>query len=252
MWTGRVLLEQRHSESVFVTFTYDEAEIPRLPDGRTNLDPEEFSKLLKRIRKSVCGGFRYIGVGEYGGTTERAHLHMLAFTPRGTYWPYADEFWQKAWTVHGTPKGFTSLSPADATRVRYCLGYTTKKLTARTDKRLEGRHPEFSRQSRKPPIGASGIAEILDTMCSRAGSHQIVREHDVPSMYRYDGRIYPIGRYWRNWLRKQYGYPTKKYEDWTKPDDWDIRIKKARIQEHTAARRLREKDAIRSRSKVGF
>ena len=251
MWTGRILLEQRYAESVFVTFTYEEEEIPRLSDGRTNLDPAELTNLIKRIRKSVRGGFRYFGVGEYGGITERAHFHLLAFAPRGAYWPYEDAFWQKAWSVHGAPKGYTSLSPADATRIRYCMGYTTKKLTAKSDRRLEGRYPEFSRQSRKPPIGAQGIAEILDTMCSRAGSHQIVRERDVPSMYRYDGKIYPIGRYWRNWLRTQYGYPTKKAEDWTQPDDWNITIKKARVQEHMASKRLREKAAQRSRYKVG-
>ena len=247
---GRVLLEQRHAESVFATFTYNEESVPRLSDGRTNLAPEDFSLLLKRVRKAVRGGVRYFGVGEYGGQTERAHFHLLAFAPRGSYWPYQEQFWQEAWTVHAKAKGFVTLSPADVARVRYCMGYTTKKLTSRNDERLEGRHPEFTRMSRKPPLGAQGISEILATMCSRAGSHQIVRERDVPSMYRLDGKIYPIGRYWRNWLRREYGVPTKTAEDWTQKDSWDINIKAARVREHVAAKRLREKAAIRSRYSV--
>ena len=242
MWTGRLLLEQRHRESVFVTFTYSEESVPRLRDGRTNLDPEAFRLVLKRIRNRTTS-FRYFGVGEYGGTTQRAHLHLLAFAPRGVYWPYQDSFWQEIWSPAGQSKGFTTLSPADISRIRYCVGYTTKKLTRRDDARLDGRHPEFSRQSRKPPIGAQGIKEILDTMHSRGGAIQIAQERDVPTMYRLGGAIYPIGRYWRSWLRSQYGIEKPTQEDWTKPDDWDIRLKAARVKEHAAAKRLRERKA---------
>ena len=241
MWLGRLLLERQFNESVFVSFTYDEKYVPRLSDGRTTLEPADFTNLLKRIRKRSGPGFRYFGVGEYGSTTERAHFHLLAFAPLGSYWPYYDGFWQDVWTVDGESRGFTALSPADVPRLRYCLGYTIKKLTNRKDARLEGRHPEFSRQSRRPPLGAKGIQGILDTMYSRAGSVQIATERDVPTMYRLDGKIYPIGRYWRNWLRKQYGIEKPPQEDWTKPDDWNIVLKSARNKAHAAARRLAAK-----------
>ena len=244
-----MLLEQRHHESVFVTFTYSEESVPRLPDGRTNLNPEEFRLLLKRIRTRVNPkgrvnqGFRYFGVGEYGDASERAHFHLFVFAPRGVYWPYEDKFWQEVWSPDGKPKGWTSVSPGDLSRIRYCVGYTTKKLTHREDYRLDGRYPEFSRQSRKPPIGAQGIQEILDTMYSRAGAHLIASQGDVPTMYRYGGAIYPIGRYWRNWLRKQYGIEKPTQEDWTKPDDWNITLKAARCKEHAAAKRLKARKA---------
>ena len=245
MWQGRILLEARHHETVFVTFTYSEENVPRLPDGRTNLDPEHFRLLLKRIRFRAGTGFRYFGVGEYGDESERAHFHLLAFAPRGVHWPYAEKFWQEVWT-----HGFVSLSLADLSRIRYCLGYTVKKLTNRSDERLEGRHPEFSRQSRKPPLGAKGMRGILDTMCSRQGAIQISVERDVPSMYRYEGKIYPIGRYWRNWLREQYGLPKKAQEDWTQPDDWEIEIKSRRQKAHRAAEALRRRTLARGRYQV--
>ena len=250
MWLGRLMTETLYNESVFVSFTYDEKHIPRLDDGRSNLSPEEFTLLLKRIRKRVGAGFRYFGVGEYGDQSERAHFHLLPIAPRGSYWLYQDAFWQEVWSPDGVSKGFTSVSPADVPRLRYCLGYTVKKLTHRSDIRLGGRNPEFSRQSRKPPLGAQAAQGILETMHSRSGSIQIAQTGDVPTMYRLDGKIFPIGRYWRNWLRKEYGIEKPKQEDWTKPDDWDITLKIARGKAHQAEKRLRARSKNRGRYQI--
>ena len=245
MWLGRLLLEQRYYESVFVTFTYDDASCPVDDNGRLVLVRKDFTDMLKRARKRANTGFRYFGVGEYGSKTGRPHFHLLAFASPGSHWPYYDQFWQAVWSPDGRPLGFTTLSLAEISRLRYCLGYTAEKLLKEVPQ-SDGRPPEFSSKSLRPPLGYRGMQEILGTVSSRLGGHKLALDQDVPTEYRLNAGRYPIGSYWRSWLRKQLGVDRGTQEDWTKPDDWDIELEKAEVRELAARKRLRDRASRRA------
>lgn len=244
MWLGRLLLEQRYYESVFVTFTYDDASVPIDDKGQMVLERKDLVDMLKRARKRAHSGFRYFAVGEYGSKYGRPHFHLLCFAPRGAVWPYLDAFWQAVWTIDGRQLGHTSLSLAEISRVRYCLGYTAEKLV-REVPQPDGRPPEFSSKSLRPPLGYRGMQEILGTITSRHGFHKLALDQDVPTEYRYNASRYPIGSYWRSWLRKQLGVEGATQEDWTRPDDWDIQLLEAHAQELAARKRLRDRASRR-------
>lgn len=76
-------------------------------------------------------------------------------------------------------------------------------MTARDDARLKGRHPEFSRSSMNPGIGAGAAAEIASTLLQ---FNLDQREADVPSALQYEnGRKLPLGRYMKKKIREQIG-----------------------------------------------
>lgn len=86
--------------------------------------------------------------------------------------------------------------------MQYCAGYTVKKL----NKNYPGLevHPEFSRSSNRPGIGAPALPEIADVVLK----YDVIETHgDVPSSVRQGKRILPIGRYLRGKLREQVGLP---------------------------------------------
>ena len=93
-----------------------------------------------------------------------------------------------------------SLTPESS---QYIAGYVTKKMTFRDDPRLKGRHPEFSRMSLRPGIGATFVDEIASTLLT-AGTD--TGSSDVPSALRHGNRILPLGRYLRGRLRERLGH----------------------------------------------
>lgn len=78
-------------------------------------------------------------------------------------------------------------------------------MTGVDDARLRGRHPEFSRQSRRPGVGFLAVAEMARLVSSYVSADDLV---DVPqSMLVAKGRQAPLGRYIRNKLRLALGLP---------------------------------------------
>lgn len=77
----RVYHEMRKQEypGWFLTLTYDEKHVKRLPDGRLSLRFRDVQLFLKTVRKRKFYA-KYICVGEYGGVTKRPHYHMLLWT----------------------------------------------------------------------------------------------------------------------------------------------------------------------------
>lgn len=85
----------------------------------------------------------------------------------------------------------------------YIASYTVKKMTQVTDPRLGGRHPEFSRMSRRPGIGYGAMKAFKEALIDRDTGEVRLREHDVPSVAKFNGGLWPIGRYLRRVLRVQ-------------------------------------------------
>lgn len=85
---------------------------------------------------------------------------------------------------------------------QYVCGYTVKKMTSWDDPRLEGRHPEFSRKSLKPGLGA-GV--MIDLAARIARTPVLNDQEDVPTALRHGSKLLPLGRYLRAQLRKELG-----------------------------------------------
>lgn len=148
-WGTRLQLEMaQHGESLFVTLTYDEENLP----AEGSLFKRHLSEYLKRLRSRIYYDFRrkfrFFGCGEYGTRTGRAHYHVLLF---------GLGMWSQAHVAKAWPYGFSHIKPADGGAGAYVAGYVVKKLTA---SQREGREPEFLLMSRRPGIGA-GVADAL-------------------------------------------------------------------------------------------
>lgn len=199
LWTSRLLLEQLgHGDSCFITLTYAD-----VPDGHHgppapwvwSLQPAHLRNFLKRLRKSR-GSFRYFAVGEYGDKKGRAHFHAALF---GVSILEGEAIFA-AW-------GHGSIHVGDLTRqsAGYISGYVTKKMTKADDERLFGRHPEFSRASNRPGIGA-WQADYVAAKLIKLGDYG---DPDVPAEVHMDGRKFPWGKYLRQRIRKSMGFPVQ-------------------------------------------
>ena len=87
-----------------------------------------------------------------------------------------------------------TLSPES---IQYIAGYTVKKMTAASDSRLDGLHPEFARMSLRPGIGARAVEAIYK-------AHPPVRpDSDIIGEVRHGSAVMPLGRYLKGLLREK-------------------------------------------------
>lgn len=74
-WALRCVHEgQLHSANMFLTLTYDNANIP----ASGSVDVVEWQTFAKRLRHAI-GPFRFVHCGEYGERNNRPHYHALIF-----------------------------------------------------------------------------------------------------------------------------------------------------------------------------
>lgn len=199
-----------HVENCFVTLTYsDEC----LPSGNT-LVPEHLSLFLKRLRKSVFPTrIRFFACGEYGEGGKRGinpHYHLTLFgvsgrtdviSPQCVRQYGAAVLIDKAWG-----QGITYTAEFNETTAQYVAGYTTKKLTSKTDPRLQGRHPEFARASNRPGLGADAMQVIADTLIKTKSLNQLFKENgDAPHFVMLGKRKISLDRYLLSKLRAALG-----------------------------------------------
>jgi len=176
-WSIRITHEASlYDSNLFVTFTYDDAKLPKGSWSLFSLEYGDFHRFMKQLRrkyrgvsKSVDGRtpIRFFVSGEYGGRTKRPHWHAILFNMRfpdqqrlmnGTYRStICDELWKYGNTVIG------DVTPQSAS---YVAGYTLKKVHgARAPEHYEdvvdtstgellARRPEFVVMSRRPGIGS--------------------------------------------------------------------------------------------------
>lgn len=207
-----MLEASQHAYSAFATLTYSDEHLPA--DG--SLNPLATRYWLDRLRKRTgYGSFRFYLCGEYGDSTLRPHYHvaLFGFPPcvhgstrldvRGN--PLSN-CCEPCSVVHQTwSKGNIFLGGLTESSAQYICGYVTKKLSGNNDPRrqlLNGLHPEFSRQSNRPGIGASAAADIASDMMK---FNLDQTQADVPSALRHGSRMMPLGRYMKGKIREQIG-----------------------------------------------
>lgn len=197
-----MLESQNHAHTFFSTFTYAEEPYP------SSLRKGHLTSFMHRLRSAArrrgIRSVRYFGVGEYGERFARPHYHAAIFGlgPDDTEfindaWSFNDRRFGPGLGIPGTTDHRT-LSPALA---EYIAGYVTKKMTAKTDPRLDGREPEFAVMSRRPGIGAAALEPLIEALNTSEGALYFSRHHDVPAAFTVGGRSLPIGSHLRGLLR---------------------------------------------------
>lgn len=221
--TGRILLETMayDTPSVFATLTYSPESIP----ARGSLDPRQAMRFIDRLRhrkelKSL-GTLRYFLVGEYGSKTWRPHYHCALFGVPPEYAQVIDDCWKEK----GRKLGHTDVGIIELESAAYLADYTTKRLTSPRDPRIidTGLVPEFSRMSKTPPVGTTGIYKIIDMLTTKEGALVLSQQGDIPHVFSSHGRNWPIGKYHKKLLRKELGITTPpEYNPWTiDPEGWE-------------------------------
>lgn len=204
----------QHPDSSFVTLTYSDEHLSvskstTLP----TLDPTHLKNFLKRLRTAIAPHkLRFFASGEYGDETSRPHYHAILFNyppcafgrtrqHKSYCCAHCDQI-ERSWGYGNICLGGFSQESAS-----YVAGYVIKKLTSKGDPRLNGRHPEFSRMSRKPGIGFGFMDEVASTILSLPdGGESLV---DVPTTLQHGTRVLPLGRYLTRRLRKLTGRDEK-------------------------------------------
>lgn len=193
-----------HETNAFVTLTYDKEHLPA--DG--SLDPIELRNFLYRLRQSVKPNrFRFFAVGEYGDESFRPHYHLLLFNfpvcrkgvsdfRRNSCCPVCDLV-HRVWS-----RGIVKVGAVTDESAAYCTGYVSKKMTRKEDPRLDGKHPEFSRMSTRPGLGALALDDVASKLLE-LDLHKTLP--DVPSALRIGSKVMPLGRYLRRKLRERIG-----------------------------------------------
>ena len=225
-WTARMLLEGEACEKVahgqvsWTTLTYSDENLPRQSrggrDGVPTLDPRDYQRVFKRLRKpDALGPFRFCLVGEYGDETGRPHYHALIYGPdtfhveralRDTWEREYGHTRTRPWSV--SDPGFQdrpgfSLKVA---RAAYCAHYATKKMSqVDSPKLLPEQHQEFWRTSRTPGIGCTRA--VLELHLTNGGSQYIAENGDVARNIRIGGKMWPLHKNVRSWLREELGIP---------------------------------------------
>lgn len=217
IWAHRIILESLfHDSSVFLTLTYSDDHIPQgdFFHPRTgqvyapfSVNPEEHRLFMNKLRFHFKDQFdrelRFYMVGEYGEKTQRPHYHYVLFGyPRcvdGARYvgrrfiscrcPRCD-FLRNIWG-----KGEIFLGELNVDSANYVAGYVTKKLTNDNSefnrKILQGRFPEFARQSRRPGIGAMA----MDNMARSLLQFDKSLYENLPRVLAHGSKFLPLGRY---------------------------------------------------------
>lgn len=202
LWQWRMFYESTlHQQNCFVTLTYSDESLPSCG----TLVPDHLKAWLKRLRRRLePRTFKFFAVGEYGDETHRPHYHACLFGVGELDAGVIDATWGHGLTATFEFNEFTA---------QYTAGYVIKKLTKPDDSRLHGRHPEFSRQSNRPGLGARAMAVLADQLHHVAGLDHIIRTGDVPTHLVIGKRKIPIGRYLRQKLREEMGMPKHVQEE---------------------------------------
>lgn len=209
VWKTRNHLEALgHSQNSFVTLTYrDDALVYSIQARAPTLIPSDLRNWLKRFRKAIePSRIRFYAAGEYS-PRERPHYHLIIFGYAGCHYGrsrYSDgrtiDCCSQCDLVRDTwDKGIIETQPYTPEHGAYVAGYVMKKMTSKHDTRLNGRYPEFSRQSNQN--GGIGITAVPNLARVARTSNQ----PDVPGVVRIDGKIAPIGRYLKQKTRLALG-----------------------------------------------
>lgn len=173
-WAVRCMHEKLfHSDSCFLTLTYDEGSIPQW-GSLVKQHPSAFCKRLhNRLLRSRGVGVRYYLCGEYGETTRRPHYHLLIFGydfPDKKFFTrnsrgetiYTSEECRELW-----PQGHNAIGEVTFDSAAYVARYILAKRTGpladydciSPDGECYRMEPEFTNMSRRPGIGSRYYSE---------------------------------------------------------------------------------------------
>lgn len=205
-WGIRCMHEkQLHSQSSFVTLTYDD---DTLPSGGT-LVPDHHKLFMYRMREHVrrkagLKGLRFYMCGEYGAIGKRPHYHYLFFnydfpdrkfykTSKSGEKVYTSEFLSGIWTAGHAVVGDVTLESCC-----YVARYIVDKVTGDRsyehyssvddDGVIVSRVPEFTRMSLKPGIGADWYA-LYGVHSHKSGDFAVLNGKRVRMPRFYDTRF---------------------------------------------------------------
>ncbi|AXH73759.1 MAG: replication initiator protein [Microviridae sp.] len=205
-WTFRLMLEYLGSkEACWVTLTYNDEHLPhayfdkttsRIFEGTNQsgtLAPEHMQLFIKRLRRKLPKKIRFFYCGEYGDHTKRPHYHLCIFGV-GKHW--VDTI-RSAWMNPDTkmPIGLIHITDLTPENIKYTCGYALKKMTKKTDFRLNGSYPEFIRCSQG--IGKHSISKIAESLNCKSAQLYYLTQNDIPRTFTVMGKDYPIDRYTR-------------------------------------------------------
>lgn len=211
-----MLEAMQHSSSVFITLTYEDPKLPLASkSGLPSLRPRDLQLFLKRLRRTMAPiELRFFAVGEYGNETERPHYHAALFNfPQCERGETVKTYTGRCVAEQCCPtcamvrerwgEGDIEVRTLGQEKCGYLAGYVTKKMTGVDDVRLRGRHPEFSRQSRRPGVGFLAVAQMARMVEQYCKPSELV---DVPNhLLVAAGKQQPLGRYLRNKMRLALG-----------------------------------------------
>lgn len=242
-----------YKDNAFVTLTYRDESLPTVRASSSlsgpgpfpaTLVPKHTQDWLKRFRKAIDPlRVRFFLVGEYGETTQRPHYHAALFGFPTCSWGgtrpnrgggltccASCAVIAQSWGLGAIMAGTLETNSA-----QYIAGYVTKKMTSADDFRLLGRHPEFSRQSNRPGIGADFMDEVASTLMQ---FDLDTSQPDVPSALRHGSRVLPLGRYLRRRLRTRIGKEANAPETTLLEADEKVRELRQAAQETNAPRKV--------------
>lgn len=132
LWQARCNSEYIKYRSAFVTFTYDDYNLPYKTSSSmfptlVRLDLHKYIdnirhkvKKLSLIPDGCCKDFHYFGCGEYGDSFQRPHYHVLFF---GLDFADFNNFFVSTWK-----KGLVKSLPVSTGAIRYVVDYMTKNI----------------------------------------------------------------------------------------------------------------------------
>lgn len=167
-WSFRLLQQERISDStLFITLTYDYANMPITKRGYKTLKKADVQNFIKALRYAQTGrqksNIKYYAAGEYGNKTFRPHYHIIIFNAK-------IELIQKAWD-----KGYIhyggGIGAVNAATIGYTLKYINKVGKIPLHKN-DDRQKEFSLMSKglglnylTPAMIKYHKADLLNRIC---------------------------------------------------------------------------------------
>lgn len=166
-WATRCYAESKcHSESWFVTLTYDKDHYPQYG----SLNHAHWQLFAKRARRKF-GPFRFFMCGEYGDESERPHYHALMFglhlpdLSRASGMFSRHHFYESPALARSWGHGQVHIGEVNYATARYVASYTLKKINgdaaadhySRVDVRtgeIVQLEPEYARMSLRPGVGS--------------------------------------------------------------------------------------------------
>nr|CDL65959.1 unnamed protein product [uncultured bacterium] len=184
-----------HIESCFITLTYNDDNLPYdVFSPLPSLCKRDVQLFMKRLRKMFSyKQIRFYLCGEYGEQTHRPHYHAIIF---GHDFNADTDFHGSSKTLeHLWQFGNNYVGQCNPKTIQYVAGYVTKKYV---NKKRDTITPEFTLMSRRPGIGFYALNSYEQLFISSSSLVDYVNKNGIlPSVIQFNGRTYPLDRYFK-------------------------------------------------------